>query len=104
MVWYQRVEKMGRSEMLVFIRKVIEEDCNPEELSLEMLNDKIQKLRERGNYHMTRFQEMSLKRQNLSDMRKLSVNNDIAMRYVMDKSYKAACRYTERIDELKALV
>lgn len=100
-MYHKRIKEMTRFELLNFIQKVIDEKQDPNELSKEIIKNRIEKTKRIGTWYFEQHQRL-LRAKNNND--KEGVRHDLTNEYEIAKFLRKSQRCFDKTDHLKSII
>ena len=100
-MYHKRIKEMTRFELLNFIQKVIDEKQDPNELSKEIIINRIEKDKKLGTWYFEQHQRL-LRAKN--DGYKEGARHDLTNEYEIAKFLRRSQRCFDKADHLKSMI
>ena len=100
-MYHKRIKEMTRFELLNFIQKVIDEKQDPNELSKEIIINRIEKDKKLGTWYFEQHQRLlRVKNEDYKE----GARHDLTNEYEIAKFLKRSQRCFDKADHLKSII
>ena len=100
-MYHKRIKEMTRFELLNFIQKVIDEKQDPNELSKEIIINRIEKDKKLGTWYFEQHQRLlRVKNEDYKE----GARHDLTNEYEIAKFLKRSQRCLDKADHLKSII